>query len=171
MGDPTVIAAESHQQLYDTAMAAEKDAIKLTDIQTKRCRDAFRSYDKGDGLKVGNISDAFKKMQQQVTPEFLERHEAEIDENGTGFISLEEFEQLLKIKLQEEADEKDLREVFRVLDKHKKGEIETDLIRWMFQELDPNLGTDEIEDMIADVDTDGSGWVDFEEFSKLMGTE
>jgi len=71
-------------------------------------------------------------------------------------------------KLQEDQDERDLKDMFRVLDKEKKGEVNVNELRWILKSLGDDLTEDDIDDMIADVDTDGSGWVDFDEFSKLM---
>jgi len=34
--------------------------------------------------------------------------------------------------------------------------------RWILKKLGDDLTEADIDDMIADVDTDGSGWVDFE---------
>ena len=34
--------------------------------------------------------------------------------------------------------------------------------RWILKQLGDDLTEADIDDMIADVDTDGSGWVDFE---------
>jgi len=36
------------------------------------------------------------------------------------------------------------------------------LYRWILKKLGDDLTEADIDDMIADVDTDGSGWVDFE---------
>merc|ERR1711962_462250 len=127
MGTADPLAPSSVSQLPCSSTMGD-ELIKLTDLQSKKARDIFRSFDKGDGLKVGNISDAFKKMGQQVGPEFMERHDGDIDENGTGFIGLDEFEMLFRKELQED------------------------------------LSEDDIDDMIAEVDTDGSGWVDYSEF-------
>merc|ERR1711872_1079178 len=124
------LAPSSEPQLPCSCTTMGDELIKLTDLQSKKARDVFRTFDKGDVLKVGNISDAFKKMGQQVGPEFMERHDGDIDENGTGFIALDEFEMLFRKKLQEDEDEKELREIFRILDKDRKGEIPTKEIRW-----------------------------------------
>jgi len=42
------------------------------------------------------------------------------------------------------------------------------LYRWILKQVGDDLTEADIDDMIADVDTDGSGWVDFEgiEWSK-----
>jgi calmodulin len=70
--------------------------------------------------------------------------------------------------MQDDEDERELREMFRILDKEKKGEVNTNELRWILKNLGDDLTEADIDDMIADVDTDGSGWVDYNEFYKLM---
>ena len=38
-------------------------------------------------------------------------------------------------------------------------------LRWILKSLGDDLTEEEIDDMIADVDTDGSGWVDYDGMS------
>ena len=39
------------------------------------------------------------------------------------------------------------------------------IFRWILKSLGDDLTEEDIDDMIADVDTDGSGWVDYEGLS------
>lgn len=151
-------------------MSSTEGLIALTDAQQKAAKDAFGAYDKrGDSqIKVGDIGSAMKKMGHNITPEFLEKWEEDIDQDGTGFIGFDEFIILARRKIQEDEDERELKEIFRVLDKEKRGEVNTSELRWILKSLGDDLTEDDIDDMIADVDTDGSGWVDYDEFSKLM---
>ena len=54
---------------------------------------------------------------------------------GTGFIDLEEFLTILKKKMQDDEDERELKEIFRVLDKEKKGEVNVNELRWILKSL------------------------------------
>ena len=38
-------------------------------------------------------------------------------------------------------------------------------LRWILKSLGDDLTEEDIDDMIADVDTDGSGWVDYDGMS------
>jgi len=152
-------------------MAEEEDnLIKLTEAQIKASKESFDSFDKkGEGkVKIGEIANVFKKMGQNISAEMLETFEDDIDEEGTGYIDFDEFQFIYRKKIQAEEDERELKECFRVLDKEKRGEVNTNEIRYILKALGDDLTDEEIDDMIADVDTDGSGWVDYEEFSKLM---
>lgn len=145
-------------------------SVKISDVMKKDAEKAFKGMDKrGEGkLKVADIPATLKQINQNVKGDFMESIEEDIDEEGTGFIGLEEFMFILQKKLQLDEDERELKEIFRVLDKEKKGEVNVNELRWILKSLGDDLTEEDIDDMIADVDTDGSGWVDYDEFSKLM---
>jgi len=144
--------------------------VKLSDAQLTAAKDAFKQLDKRDEdkIRVGDIQTCMKKLGHNVTGDWLESMEDEIDSEGTGYVSFEEFRDLLLKKMQADEDERELKEIFRVLDKEKKGEVNVNELRWILKNLGDDLTEDDIDDMILDVDTDGSGWVDYEEFAKLM---
>jgi calmodulin len=144
--------------------------VKLSETQTKSAQDAFKSFDKKneDKIKVGDIEPAMKRLGHTIKPDWLEKIEHMIDSEGTGYIAFEEFCSIVRKKMQDDEDERELREMFRILDKEKKGEVNTNELRWILKNLGDDLTEADIDDMIADVDTDGSGWVDYNEFYKLM---
>ena len=49
--------------------------------------------------------------------------------SGTGKVDFNEFKTVVEKKLKQEADEKELKEIFRVLDKEKKGEVNVSELR------------------------------------------
>jgi len=152
------------------AGADEDGLILLTDAQAAATKEAFQALDKKgeEQIKVGDIAAGFKKLGHNMKPEFMEKWEEDIDVEGTGYIDYDEFELLFRRKLQEDDDERELKEMFRVLDKEKKGEVNVNELRWIMKSLGDDLTEEDIDEMIADVDTDGSGWVDYDEFAKLM---
>ncbi|KOX69944.1 Troponin C, isoform 1, partial [Melipona quadrifasciata] len=66
-----------------------------------------------------------------------------------------------------EAMQQELREAFRLYDKEGNGYITTDVFRDILHELDDALSPYELDMIIDEVDADGSGTVDFEEFCTL----
>ncbi|KAK2162495.1 hypothetical protein LSH36_97g01065 [Paralvinella palmiformis] len=145
--------------------------LAIIPIYLSAAEAAFKSFDKRDEqkIKVGDIENALKKLGHSIKGEWLEKMEDSIDTEGTGYIEFEEFLTILQKKMQADEDERELREIFRVLDKEKKGEVNVNELRWILKNLGDDLTEEDIDDMIADVDTDGSGWVDYDEFAKLMG--
>lgn len=147
--------------------------VKLSDAQTAAAKDAFKSFDKKneDKIKVGDMEAAMRRIGHSIKPDWLEKIEHMIDSEGTGYISFQEFCNIVRKKMQDDEDERELREMFRILDKEKRGEVNTNELRWILKNLGDDLTEADIDDMIADVDTDGSGWVDYNEFYKLMTSD
>lgn len=55
-----------------------------------------------------------------------------------------------------------MKQAFRVLDKNHTGCIDVEDLKWILKSLGDDLSDDEIEQMIAETDTDGSGTVDYD---------
>jgi len=144
--------------------------VKLTEAQLAGVKEAFKGFDKKneDKIKVGDIEAALKKLGHTIKPDWLEKVEHLIDAEGTGYIKYDEFCSIFRKKCQDDEDERELRDMFRILDKEKRGEVNTSELRWILKNLGDDLTEGDIDDMIADVDTDGSGWIDYNEFHKLM---
>lgn len=90
---------------------------------------------------------------------------------GSGEVEFDEFLTLTAKFLVEEdteAMQEELREAFRMYDKEGNGYIPTSALREILRALDDKLTNDELDEMIAEIDTDGSGTVDFDEFMEMM---
>ena len=57
---------------------------------------------------------------------------------------------------------------FKNYDKENKGEIPSSLLGTVMKNLGHNLKPDQLQEAIEAVDSDGSGWIDFDEFLALM---
>lgn len=62
----------------------------------------------------------------------------------------------------DEAMQKELREAFRLYDKEGNGYIPTSCLKEILRELDDQLTNEELDMMIDEIDSDGSGTVDFD---------
>lgn len=85
--------------------------------------------------------------------------------SGSGELEFEEFITLAsRFMIEEDAEamQAELKEAFRLYDKEGNGYITTDVLREILAELDNNLTKDELDMMIAEIDSDGSGTVDFD---------
>lgn len=61
-----------------------------------------------------------------------------------------------------EAMQKELKEAFRLYDKEGNGFIPTSCLKEILRELDDQLTDHELDCMIEEIDSDGSGTVDFD---------
>ena len=145
----------------------EKDEIKVLKI-------CFGMFDvkHQDFLSADDLDDILRAMGFRPSKEELKEILEEIDEDGSGEIEFEEFCQLCAKFLIEEPDEetmkKELKEAFRVYDKEANGFITTDQLREIIAELDARLTSEDLDGIIEEIDEDGSGTMDFDEFCAMM---
>ena len=69
-----------------------------------------------------------------------------------------------KFIIEEDVEEmaKELREAFRLYDKEGNGFIPTSCLKEILKELDDQLTNQDLDMMIEEIDSDGSGTVDFD---------
>ncbi|KAG5866331.1 hypothetical protein JTB14_029091 [Gonioctena quinquepunctata] len=148
--------------------------------QMKEFREAFRLFDKdGDGsITKEELGRVMRSLGQFARTEELQQMLQEVDIDGDGNVSFEEFVDIAwsagagsdpdHVQSSEE-EEKELRDAFRVFDKHNRGYITASDLRAVLQCLGEDLSEEEIEDMIKEVDVDGDGRIDFYEFVNALG--
>lgn len=147
--------------------------FKITDKQYQDAEHIFTLYDKkGDGyINTKDFGQVFKGLGLAVEATKLKEWADDADEEANGCITWEQFKPYFEIKMKADEDERELKEAFRVLDKKNEGEIAVEDLRWILKSLGEGCTDQEIEDMIAETDTDGSGTVDYDEFRNLMCSE
>ncbi len=65
----------------------------------------------------------------------------------------------------------ELKEAFRIYDKQGNGYITTPVLKEILREIDSTLSEDNLDQIVDEVDEDGSGTVDFDEFMSMMTGE
>ncbi|XP_037782580.1 troponin C, isotype gamma-like [Penaeus monodon] len=145
----------------------------LEEEQLDALRKAFNSFDtEGQGSITGEtVGIILRMMGIKISEKNLQEVIAETDEDGSGLLEFEEFAELAAKFLMEEDEEalkKELKEAFRFYDKECNGYIDNSKLREILQELDPRLTEDDLDAIIEEVDSDGSGTLDFDEFMEMM---
>jgi len=148
-------------------------AEDLTQEQVQMLQKAFDMFDrdKTGSIATNMMSTILRTLGQTFEESDLEILISEIDADGSGQLEFEEFLALCARFLVEEdaeAMQEELREAFRLYDKEGNGYIKTTDLREILRALDDKLTEDELDEMIAEIDTDGSGTVDFDEFMEMM---
>ncbi|KAL0266997.1 UNVERIFIED_CONTAM: hypothetical protein PYX00_009385 [Menopon gallinae] len=175
---------EIEETTHQTRINQDRDTMakfKITKRQMKELRDAFMVFDKdGDGrITKDELGRVMRSLGQFATEEELQQMLKEIDFDGDGHFSFEEFVQLLLggdhlggtlLDNTPADEEKELRDAFRVFDKHNRGFISATDLRAVLQCLGEQLSEEEIEEMIREVDVDGDGRIDFGEFVRALVT-
>lgn len=145
-----------------------KDQIEML----RKCFDTF-DREKLGYITAGTVSQMLDMMGFKFSSKELKALIEEIDEDGSGQIEFEEFIVLCGRFMEEEPEDnvvvlKELKEIFKLYDKDGVGFMTCDCLRGILMELDPTLDDDDLDDIIEEVDEDGSNTIDFDEFCKMM---
>ncbi|XP_045131507.1 troponin C, isotype gamma [Portunus trituberculatus] len=145
----------------------------LDEEQLGALKKAFDSFDTdGKGyITPETVGVILRMMGVKISEKNLQEVIAETDEDGSGELEFEEFVELAAkflIEEDEEALKEELREAFRIYDKGGNGYITTDTLKEILRELDNRLTEEELDGIIEEVDEDGSGTLDFDEFMDMM---
>merc|ERR1712215_538567 len=140
----------------------------------KVCFDLFDTK-KQEVLSGDDLGEIMRAMGFRPTEEELADLLHEVDEDGSGEIEFGEFCQLCATFLVEDPDmetmKKELKDAFRVYDKEGQGFITNDTLRELIGDLLAPLTDEELDGIIDELDEDGSGSMDFDEFCEMMMTK
>ncbi|XP_023344064.1 troponin C [Eurytemora carolleeae] len=139
-------------------------------LTLKKAFDAF-DHEKKGAITTETTGTILRMMGLKVSHEGLKAIVEDIDEDGSGQLEFEEFVMLsarFLVEEDEEALKKELKDAFRIYDKERNGYITTGTLKEILHELDPKLTQEELNGIIEEIDEDGSGTVDFDEFVEMM---
>ncbi|KOC66432.1 Troponin C, partial [Habropoda laboriosa] len=128
-----------------------------------------RAFSMFDSTKSGRIEKEKVRTILNTLGHTFDDHDLELllkqeDNDGSGKLNFDSFYRVAS-HFQEEDDEallKELKEAFRLYDKEGNGYIPTSSLREILAALDDQITPDQMDGMIAEIDTDGSGTVDFD---------
>merc|ERR1712122_335108 len=158
-------------------MGEINEATDLADDEIKCLKNCFDLFDskKQTFLSADDLDEILRAMGFRPSAEELKAILEEIDEDGSGEIEFAEFCQLCATFLVEDPDietmKKELKAAFRIYDKEGQGFITTETLRGLIGELLAPLTDEELEGIIEELDEDGSGSMDFDEFCEMMMTK
>ncbi|XP_015438823.1 PREDICTED: troponin C [Dufourea novaeangliae] len=139
-------------------------------------RKAFQMFDttKSGVIDTLKISTILNTMGQLFDDAELNSLIQENDPEGIGKVNFDGFCKIAGRFLEEEdaeAMQEELKEAFRLYDREGNGYITTATLKEILAALDDKLTSADLDGIIAEIDTDGSGTVDFDEFMEMMTGE
>lgn len=112
------------------------------------------------------VKEILTLLGHEVDDEELDEVMEEFDEDESGEIEFSEFIKLAEEFVEPEQDynemKKELREIFMMYDKESRGFIPVADFKSILKELEPELPDPEAEQIVNELDTDGSGTIEFE---------
>ena len=130
-------------------------------------RKAFQMFDttKSGFIDTLKISTILNTMGQLFDDAELNSMIEENDPDHTGRVNFDGFCRIAGRFLEEEdaeAMQEELKEAFRLYDREGNGYITTATLKEILAALDDKLTNSDLDGIIAEIDTDGSGTVDFD---------
>jgi len=148
-------------------------ADDLDEEQMAMLRKCFAMFDSGKTgcIEKEKIRTILNTIGAQYDSDELEALLEENDAEATGKLNFDSFVKVVAHFLEEqdeEAMQKELKEAFRLYDKEGMGFIPTSCLKEILGALDDKLTSDDLDNIITEIDADGSGTVDFDEFMEMM---
>lgn len=149
---------------------------QLNKEQLLQLKIAFDTFDreKTGSINTDMVGTILGMLGHEQTEETLLEIIREVDADESGELSFDEFCVLASKFLVEEdteAMQQELKEAFRLYDREGNGYITTEVFRDILHELDDQIPDWELDNMIEEIDADGSGTVDYDEFMAVMTGE
>jgi len=148
-------------------------ASQLGESQIKNLRDTFTALDgNGDGLlTVNEMKEGLKKCGLKEIPPDLQQIMEDVDSDGSGVIDYTEFLAATldkKVYMVEDV----CWQAFRIFDKDGNGKISRDELKNVFGDDDvKNSAAKDLADIMKEIDKNGDGDIDFQEFMQMMRGE
>jgi calmodulin len=143
---------------------------EIPESRLKEFRDAFELFDKDkDGtITAKELANVMKSLNQDPTEQELNEMIAEVDIDGNGQIDFEEFVCLMNRRSKETDTEEEVINAFKVFDKDGQGLISSTELHHIMTTLGDKLTEEEVGEMIREADIDGDGYINYEEFVRMM---
>ena len=146
----------------------------LTKEEEAKCMEAFAAFDKDSSGKIdaNELRIVLEMMGQKTTEEEIFRMIAEADAESTGEITFQQFKHVIteQKKNQSASNEEDTLDAFVAMGGQEDGDGSIDaqkLIRIIKEEFEMTI---DIEKLIQDIDEDGSGEIEYDEFRNLLSS-
>lgn len=151
-----------------------QDEGTLTKEEEEKCWEAFSAFDKDSSgyIDANELRIVLEMMGQKTTEEEIFRMIAEADSENTGKITYAQFKRVIaeQKKNQSLTNEEDTLDAFVSLGGEPNGDGFIDAQKLIKIIRDDFEMTIDIEKLINDIDEDGSGEIEYDEFRNLLSS-
>ncbi|XVE72204.1 hypothetical protein DITRI_Ditri11bG0020400 [Diplodiscus trichospermus] len=133
----------------------------------------FSKFDKnGDGkISRSELKSVLSALSSAPSSDEVDRIMSEMDKDGNGYVDLDEFIAFHGTNItgdETQCGNKELKDAFDLYDLDKNGLISANELHAVLKKLGEKCSLSDCRRMISQVDKDGDGNVNFEEFKKMM---
>jgi len=142
--------------------------------QIDALKNGFDGFDKDNTglISATGMQMIFKmigvSVQKAVLEEAVTEHGFDMESAKIDFLAFCHISAKFMTEEDEEGLRDELKEAFRIYDRDGQGFITTDVLKEILREIDSELTEEDLDNIIEEVDEDGSGTLDFDEFQGMM---
>ena len=132
--------------------------------------DAFNMFDTNhDGtINSQKIGELMRKLGKNPTESQLNQIIGNIAKNGSKQIGFDDFVELMEQKNKENDPEIEIINMFQIFNKENNGLISNEELFHIIRTFGETLTDEEIQEIITEADVDGDGFINYEEFVRMM---
>ncbi len=132
--------------------------------------DSFNMFDTNhDGtINAQKIGQIMRKLGNNPTEEQLFQLIENVAKPGSDKIGFDDFVDLMEQKNKENDSEVEIINTFQIFNTENNGMISNQELFHIIRTFGETLTDDEIEEIIAEADVDGDGYINYEEFVRMM---
>merc|ERR1712170_278361 len=145
----------------------------ISEDKINQFKRAFSKFDKNNSgmIKSKLLGNVLRALGMNPTEAELQDMINDVDKDGTGLLNFPNFLYMMAKKENDEEAEDEIREAFKVFDGDGNGFISRTELRHVMLNLGEQVTGEEIQSMISEVDVDGDGLINYEEFYSMMQTK
>jgi Ca2+-binding EF-hand superfamily protein len=143
----------------------------LTEKQIDELRKAFALFDTDEDnyITIKELSEIMRKLGNPPSITELQDMESEVDIDGNGNISFQEYISIMARRMNINEKEDELKEVFNLIVREKElNKIGPSDLKALMIAINIKITDDEIMDMIKEADHDLDGYISYEEFKNIL---
>ncbi|XP_053211201.1 uncharacterized protein LOC128394854 [Panonychus citri] len=142
----------------------------ISDEVRQDIKEAFKLFDRDNKgtIEIINLKLAMRALGFEPKKEEIKKITAEFVKEGKGLVGYDDFYNLMTRKMMEKDINDEIIKAFQLFDLTDSGKIRFEDLKKVSQELGENISDDELREMILEADRDENGYVDKEEFLRIM---
>mmetsp|Transcript_7526 Transcript_7526/g.11167 ORF Transcript_7526/g.11167 Transcript_7526/m.11167 type:complete len:172 (-) Transcript_7526:19-534(-) len=156
-----------------TKRSSRRPKFELTEEQKQEIREAFELFDtdKNSAIDSHELKVAMRALGFPAQSEEIKQLMAEYDEDETGQITFQQFQQIMTQKMATRDPIEEITKAFKLFDDQGKGFINAKDIRKIARDIGESMSEDEYIAMIEEFSKEKEGQINLQEFISIMSNE
>ena len=152
----------------ETPAEAVEKYDNMTPEQQEEVKEVFDMFDKENNqtIEKGMLSTVMRWLKFNPTEREMNELFKKYDPNNTGIITLKQVMTIMNMKMLDSDTIDELIEAMKLFDTDHDGKVTVPEFRWAMTKLGDVFEEQQVDEILKEIDKEGTGFVDVLEFSK-----